>query len=309
VAVVVVCAVGGLGTAASAADKGATPNPQPLWHAYPLDETPKADTPLAPAAQREPTTRPATAPPALAPGGASSGPSWIVLLAAAAAGALFVALVLQLYDRYIARPRARRASAEVEVPIPEPRDLFSPPIRAVPAGRPPDPAALRPGTRTSNGPPNPTLRLRPSIVVIPSEKSRVDDRAAATKPEPGRAAASRNDPVCQVRWSRRAARFYAVTTEPDGTERRLARSPRFEWREPSPPQEESREAQAALRQLAKELRDKGWRPLRAKGIDFDERRWYARRFRWPTDVERGRPRESTPPPRERVPGRDGAPRR
>jgi hypothetical protein len=149
--------------------------------------------------------------------------------------------------------------------------------------------------------------VRPSIIVVPFEKPRADDRTAPAKPEPGRAAASRNGPVCQVRWSRRAARFYAATTDPDGTERRLARSPRFEWHEPSPPDEESREAQAALRQLAKELRDKGWRPLRAKGVDFDERRWYARRFRWPTDVEQSKPRASTPP-RERVAGREGAPR-
>jgi hypothetical protein len=104
------------------------------------------------------------------------------------------------------------------------------------------------------------------------------------EPASPRARPSSDTPLCHVRWSRRGARFFAVTTDPDGTERRIARSPQFHWRGPSPP-EQSPEAQAALRQLAKELRDKGWRPLRAKGIDFDERRWYARRFRWPTDVE------------------------
>lgn len=103
-------------------------------------------------------------------------------------------------------------------------------------------------------------------------------------PAPPRDGPSSDTPVCHVRWSRRGARFFAVTIGPDGTERRIARSPQFNWRGPSPP-ERSPEAQAALRELAKELRDKGWRPLRAKAIDFDERRWYARRFRWPTDVE------------------------
>ncbi|HMI68455.1 MAG TPA: hypothetical protein VK510_00585, partial [Solirubrobacteraceae bacterium] len=47
------------------------------------------------------------------------------------------------------------------------------------------------------------------------------------------------------------------------------------------PDEDSREARTAVRVLAKELRDKGWRPMRAKGDDFDEQRWYARRFRFP----------------------------
>jgi hypothetical protein len=66
----------------------------------------------------------------------------------------------------------------------------------------------------------------------------------------------------------------------DGVERTLATSPRLDWRGRSPP-EQSREAQAALRQLAKQLRDKGWRPMRAKGRDFGEQQWYARRFRPP----------------------------
>jgi hypothetical protein len=90
-------------------------------------------------------------------------------------------------------------------------------------------------------------------------------------------------------------------------EKRLARSPQFEWSELSTPSEDSREAQAALRQLAKELRAKGWRPLRAKGFDFDERQWYARRFRWPTDAERAKP--SAKPPvgdAERSPSRSRA---
>ena len=74
--------------------------------------------------------------------------------------------------------------------------------------------------------------------------------------------------------------FSAVTVDADGVEHAVATSPRFGWRGSSPP-EQSSEAQAALRRLAKQLRDDGWRPMRAKGTDFDEQRWYARRFRQP----------------------------
>jgi hypothetical protein len=90
--------------------------------------------------------------------------------------------------------------------------------------------------------------------------------------------------VCQIRWSRRGRWFYAVRIDPDGVEQRLGRSPRVESDEPAPPAE-TPEASAALRQLVKDLRRGGWRPLRARGIDFEERRWYARRFRWPTEAE------------------------
>jgi hypothetical protein len=97
----------------------------------------------------------------------------------------------------------------------------------------------------------------------------------------GRPAPARRGPICQVRWSAPGTCFYAATTDVHGVEHRLAWSPPIEWREPGPPDEDSREARAALRVLAKELRDKGWRPMRAKGDDFDEQRWYARRFRFP----------------------------
>jgi hypothetical protein len=97
----------------------------------------------------------------------------------------------------------------------------------------------------------------------------------------GRPGAARRGPICQVRWSAPGTCFYAATTDVNGVEHRLAWSPPIEWREPGPPDENSREARAAVRVLAKELRDKGWRPMRAKGDDFDEQRWYARRFRFP----------------------------
>jgi hypothetical protein len=46
------------------------------------------------------------------------------------------------------------------------------------------------------------------------------------------------------------------------------------------------------------VRDLGWRPLRAKGFDFDERRWYARRFRWPTEAAEQRPTGGVVPRRQ-----------
>jgi hypothetical protein len=97
----------------------------------------------------------------------------------------------------------------------------------------------------------------------------------------GRPTPARRGPICQVRWSAPGMCFYAATTDVNGVEHRLAWSPPIEWRESGPPDEDSREARAAVRVLAKDLRDKGWRPMRAKGDDFDEQRWYARRFRFP----------------------------
>jgi hypothetical protein len=75
-----------------------------------------------------------------------------------------------------------------------------------------------------------------------------------------------------------------VTVDAEGAEKRLGRSPVVDWAQPGPP-EETPEAQAALRQVVKDLRARGWRPLRARGLDFDERQWYARRFRRPTEAE------------------------
>jgi hypothetical protein len=73
-------------------------------------------------------------------------------------------------------------------------------------------------------------------------------------------------------------RFCAVVTDGDGLQHTLATSPQFEWLGSAPP-DESPEARAALRELSKTVRESGWRPLRAKGRDFGEPRWYARRFR------------------------------
>jgi hypothetical protein len=108
----------------------------------------------------------------------------------------------------------------------------------------------------------------------------------APPPAPPRPARASRPParVCQVRWSTNGSFFSAVTTERDGSEREIARSPRVDSSGPAPPDQEP-EVEAALRALSKQLRDLGWRPLRARGFDFDERRWYARRFRWPTEAE------------------------
>ena len=122
-----------------------------------------------------------------------------------------------------------------------------------------------------------------------ASRSRVTEERIAPSPAPppsprppARRPANPDAPVCQIRWSRQGGFFFAVTVGPDGSERGIARSPRFDWDGPSPP-EPAQEPEAALKVLSKELRDKGWRPLRAKGFDFDQRRWYARRFKWPTE--------------------------
>jgi hypothetical protein len=246
VALVVVCVFGFVGASAVPAQQGTTQNPEELWRAYPLEQTPTATSP-PPASDRD--ARPASS----APESDGSDPQWILPVAVVAGGAAGILVALVLHRRLNAAPRSGR-SPDVDVAPPAP----PPPERQAQPARP------------STG-----------------------DRSPAA----GKA------PVCQVRWSRRGACFYAVVSDADGAERRLARSPRVEWRGPLPP-EESPEAQAALRQLAKQLRDKGWRPLRTKGIDFDERQWYARRFRWPTEVEDEA--SASAPPRQTATGREGA---
>lgn len=139
------------------------------------------------------------------------------------------------------------------------------------AASPPPPAAA-PDAQAGRAPGDDLL----DVAALPGR--RFERSADAAKREKGRTGA-RQGPVCQIRWGRRGSRFYAVTVDADGIEHKFARSPRFEWRGPSPP-EQIPEAQAALRQLAKQLRNRGWRPLRAKGKDFNEQQWYARRFRW-----------------------------
>jgi hypothetical protein len=126
------------------------------------------------------------------------------------------------------------------------------------------------------------LRRKPPAPAAPALVVPTNWSEPPPKPPPERSARP-PDPVCQVRWSPRGS-FYAVTTEADGTERVIARSPRVDAHGPEPPEQEP-ELEAALKVLSKQVRDLGWRPLRARGVDFDERRWYARRFRWPTEAD------------------------
>jgi hypothetical protein len=109
---------------------------------------------------------------------------------------------------------------------------------------------------------------------------RSDEAPRQERPRPPAGGPSR--PVCQIRWvrGRRGSSFCAALRDTDGIERAVAWSPSFGWRDRVPP-EQSVEAEAALRQLAEELRASGWTPLRAKGKDFDAEQWYARRFRLP----------------------------
>jgi hypothetical protein len=106
--------------------------------------------------------------------------------------------------------------------------------------------------------------------------------SAAVARDTSRTGAAVRGPICQIRWrpAGRGSCFSAVTTDASGVERTVATSPRVEWHRATPP-EQNPEAQAALRQLSKTLRDKGWKPMRAKGKDFNEPQWYARRFRGP----------------------------
>jgi hypothetical protein len=217
-----------------------------------------------------PAPRPAAPPASPASQRSDSETPWILLLGIAAGAAVGILVALMLHRRQAAPERDANGAVQ-EMPPPAPERDANGAVQEMP---PPAPERLW--------------------------------SVPAPEVAPGDAGAAKELPVCQVRWSRRASRFHAVTVDPDGTERRIARSPQFEWRGPSPP-EQSPEAQAALRRLAKELRDQGWRPLRAKGFDFDERRWYARRFRSPSEAE-DRARGSSPP-RKQASGRPGPTRR
>jgi hypothetical protein len=229
---VLVCALGACAPGAVGQQR-TTSNPEELWRAYPLEQTPTTGTS---AQSRPPASERRTDSTSTVGEESGSGTSRIVVLAAAvAAGAVAVLLVgAARRRRHIASP----ANAGAE-----------------PAGEAP-------------GPPHDLLPRA--------------DQPVSTR-------ASRDGPACQIRWNRRGRFFFAVMTDTGGTERAIARSPRFDWDGPAPPDQEA-EVEAALKVLAKELRDKGWRPLRARGFDFDERRWYARRFRWPTEAEVDRPR-------------------
>jgi hypothetical protein len=251
---VIVGAVMGAAASGALADRGAQPDPTELWQSYPLEQKP-ATVADGPAAAMAPKNRKAHKPASSDPDQGSRGPTPGVIVAIGFATALLVSAAIAL-RRGRRRPTAPSPARAAQV--------------AAPVAGPPAPRAIEP-PRLAEPAPTPPRRAKPPPA------------AAATRN--GRAVAQRKSLVCQVRWNRRGRSFYAVSVDADGSEHMLARSARLEEAGPAPP-DETPDARAALRKLAKDLRERGWRPLRARGVDLGERQWYARRFRWPTEAER-----------------------
>jgi hypothetical protein len=259
----VVCLVGAAVVPGAQADRRPAQQPEELWRAYPLEQTPttSARAPASPARARG-STAPSTS-------DTSTSDSPLLLGALAAASAVLAGTVWTLRRRR----RAAGVADSTEPPAPGPM----PPRPAVA----PPPAVAR-AARTT---PTATARANAATEGANAGAAQANARAnAAAARANGRPTGRSKGPVCQIRWSRRGRWFYAVRIDPDGVERRIGRSPRVDCDESVPPAE-TPEARAALRQLVKDLRQAGCRPLRARGIDFNERRWYARRFRWPTEAE------------------------
>ena len=283
-ACVVACGLGTMAPPTAPAGSSTAPRPEGLWRAYPLESKPTAgvDTTASRVSSRS-TGRPRSSGSREDPA-RGMGPSWIAIVALAVGGAVMLSILLLRRARLSPR-RAVGASGDDEVTAHDARRQpaaagavpYEPDGTAA-AGRPSSPQApaATPEPRAAGAFGHETV----ADVALPGRRFERGATGASREERPG--AGARNEPVCQIRWvpGRRGSCFYAAMIDTDGIERALAWSPRFEWRGPSPP-EETAEAQAALRQLAKELRTSGWRPLRAKGTDFDEQRWYARRFRQP----------------------------
>ena len=244
VVLVVVCALGG--APAAFGQQGTTSNPEELWKAYPLEQRPTTQAPAqAPAASRPPTT-------ATTADDGSGGSLWWLVAVVAGVGAVALGVVAVRRRGGRGTDAEPAAAAPATPPAPEPveaLELASPALEPVLLPEPPAP------------PPEPEPPAPP-----PARTPR------------------KADPVCQVRWNRSGGFFVAVTGDPDGAEREIARSPSVDRNGSAPPEQEP-ELEVALKVLSKQLRDLGWRPLRARGFDFDERRWYARRFRWPTETD------------------------
>jgi hypothetical protein len=269
IAAVVICALGGVATSAALADQRPQPDPAELWRSYPLEQEPSAvakSRPPGGVAQQPAGGSTNGRAPASSGARPNSGPSPALIAALAAAAGLLVLAV-------VAVRRRRRQPVEAAPVFPPRGSPRAAPLAAEPAHR-----VLAPTSPTELSPPGP-----------PPAQRRLEPRAPTPAPvvpprEAPRRAATRKQATCQVRWNRRGRSFYAVSVDTNGIEHMIAKSPRVEEAGPAPPHE-TPEARVALRQLAKNLRDRGWRPLRTKGTDFDERRWYARRFRWPTEEE------------------------
>jgi hypothetical protein len=303
VAACLFAAIAGTGVAAQ------KPNAQPLWNAYPLDEdqgasgggAQNASTTTTTSTQPASSAASTTTQPSVTVEQAGDGPPWVLMIAAAGGGALFVVVLLTLQGRRDRRREEALVGATDEWPWlngSARRDGHEVRVERV--------AQVRNGVtaeRSANG-------TAPERVDEPAANGAASERVAERQPDVDRERVAdstfdvteavdvprhrfdrdaangppvvgRRGPICQVRWSAAATCFYAITTDVDGVEHRLAWSPPIEWGEDPPPDEDSREARAAMRVLAKELRDKGWKPMRAKGEDFGEPRWYARRFRFP----------------------------
>jgi hypothetical protein len=274
VAAVVICGWGGVAASAALADQRPQPDPGELWRSYPLEQKPS--TVAKPRLPGGVTQQPAGGSnkgraPASSGARPNSGPPTALIVAlATAAGLLALAAVAV---------RRRRRQPGTAAPAFPPRAApRAAPLAAEPAQRVLASTSARPVPAEGDAelpPPRPPSPQRP-----------LEPRPPTPAPprEAPRRAAARKQATCQVRWNRRGRSFYAVSVDSNGIEHMIANSPRLEEAGPAPPHE-TPEARVALRQLAKNLRDRGWRPLRTKGTDFDERRWYARRFRWPTEEE------------------------
>jgi hypothetical protein len=273
------CAVLWAAAPSAVADRAPQPNPSELWKAFPLEQRPStvARSPVAPPSQ----PRPAQGGTLSSPRQSSSGvsPALIAVIGAAAV-LLVLATVVGL------RTRRNRVTPALALP-------------------PPAPPALAPSRASPVAATVPARTVDPKPLVSPAraaEPAAVTPRPAAPSPN-GRAAAARRMPTCQVRWSSDGW-FYAVTVDSDGAEHMIASSPPVDWREPGPP-EETPGTKWAVQQLARDLLERDWRPLRQKGIDFDERRWYARRFRRPTEEELAAAREEAGDEGRQVAGQQG----
>jgi LPXTG-motif cell wall-anchored protein len=259
----------GLAASGAVADRRPQPNADELWRSYPLEQKPTTTAPAPAAAAPRGASTPA------ADDAGDSGPPWAVLAAIAAAAGLLA---------FVAARRRRRAAPATDPAAGGP----SPPWLDGPSAARQTPAP----PRAAVGPPGGARAAAAAAAPVASRPARGQAPAAA-RPQAARGPAlaanglrrtASSGTVCQIRWSRRARRFFAVTVDAEGAEKRLGRSPVVDWAHAGPP-EETPEAQAALRQVVKDLRARGWRPLRAPGLDFDERQWYARRFRRPTEAE------------------------
>jgi hypothetical protein len=275
---ILIAFVCGLGASGAVADRRPQPNADELWRSYPLEQKPTTTAPAPAAAAPRRASRPADR-------AGDSGPPWAVLAVIAAAAGLLT---------FVATRRRRRAAAadsaaggpappwldtpSAESQTPEPARAALPVPPAARAAAAAAPVASRPARGET------PAAARPQAARGAAPGARPQAARGAAPAANGLPRTASGETVCQIRWSRRARRFLAVAVDAEGTTKRLGRSPVVDWGHPGPP-DETPEAQAALRQLVKDVRARGWRPLRARGLDFDERQWYARRFRRPTEAE------------------------